>query len=60
MIVAELDFVLEGAAFFTDRYLRTDEGWRIAHTGYRRAKETSMSTADLASYKVKRGTTYDG
>jgi hypothetical protein len=59
VIVPELDFVLEGAAFYTDRYVRTGDGWRIAHTGYRRTYEMSMSTADLASYKVKRGTAYD-
>ena len=51
--------MLEGAAFYTDRYVRTPDGWRITHTGYRRTFEVSMSTADLASYKVKRGTAYD-
>ena len=60
VIVPDLDFVLEGAAFYEDRYVRTPEGWRIAHTGYRRTYEVSMSTADLASWKVKRGTAYDG
>ncbi len=60
VIVPELHFVLEGAAFYTDRYVRTPDGWRIAHTGYRRTFEVSMSTADLASYKVKRGSAYDG
>jgi hypothetical protein len=59
VIVPEFDFVLEGAAFYTDRYLRTPDGWRIAHTGYKRTYEMSMSTADLTSYKVKRGTAYD-
>lgn len=59
VIVPEFDFVLEGAAFYSDRYVRTPGGWRIAHTGYRRTYEMSMSTADLNSYKVKRGTAYD-
>ena len=59
VIVPELHFVLEGAAFYTDRYVRTPDGWRIAHTGYRRTFEVSMSTTDLASYKVKRGSAYD-
>jgi hypothetical protein len=59
VIVPEFDFVLEGAAFYTDRYLRTPDGWRIAHTRYRRTFEMSMSTADLKSYKVQRGTAYD-
>jgi hypothetical protein len=60
VIVPELDFVLEGAAFYTDRYVRTPDGWRIARTGYRRTYEMSMSTADLTSYTVKRGTAYAG
>ena len=60
VIVPDLDFVLEGAACYTDRYLRTSAGWRIAPTGYQRTYEMSMSTADLASYKVTRGTAYDG
>jgi hypothetical protein len=59
IIVPELDFVLEGAAFYTDRYTRTTNGWRIAHTGYERTFEVSMSTADLASYEIKRGRAYD-
>lgn len=59
VIVPELDFVLEGAAFYTDRLVRTGDGWRIAHTGYRRTYEASVSTKDLASYEVKRGTAYD-
>ena len=58
VIVPAFQFMLEGAAFYDDRYVRTPDGWRIAHTGYRRTYEMSMSTADLASYKVKRGTAY--
>ena len=59
VLVPAFDYVLEGAAFYTDRCRRTPEGWRIAHTGYRRTFEVSMSTADLASFEVKRGTAYD-
>ena len=59
VLVPDLDFVLEGAAFYTDSYARTPDGWRIAHTGYRRTYEVSMSTKDLASYKLIRGTAYD-
>lgn len=60
VIVPDFEFVLEGAAFYSDRYVRTAEGWRVSHTGYRRTFEVSMSTADLASWKLKRGTAYDG
>jgi hypothetical protein len=41
VIVPEQRFVLEGAAFYSDRYLRTGEGWRISHTGYRRTYEAT-------------------
>ncbi|MDQ6641629.1 MAG: nuclear transport factor 2 family protein [Actinomycetota bacterium] len=60
VLVPELGFVLEGAAFYDDRYVRTPEGWRISHTGYRRTYEATWSTDDIASFKVKRGTAYDG
>ena len=35
VIVPAFGFMLEGAAFYADRYVRTPEGWRVAHTGYR-------------------------
>ena len=60
VLVTEHGFVLEGAAFYDDRYVRTPEGWRIEHTGYRRTYEATWSTADLASFRVRRGTAYDG
>jgi hypothetical protein len=59
VIVPEAKYVLEGAAFYSDRYLRTEDGWRIAHTGYRRTYEMSWSSADVPSLQFKRGTAYD-
>lgn len=59
VLVPEMKFVLEGAAFYEDRYVRTPEGWRIAHTGYRRTYEASWSIDDVSSLKIKRGTAYD-
>ncbi len=59
VLVPDFSFVLEGAAFYEDRYLRTAEGWRIAHTGYRRTYQATWSTDDVASFKVERGTAYD-
>lgn len=38
----EYDFYLTGAGFYDDRYVRTPEGWKIAHTGYKRTFETMM------------------
>lgn len=30
---------IRGASYYDDRYVRTAEGWRIAHTGYKRLYE---------------------
>jgi len=46
------DFALEGAALHEDRYVRTHDGWRMAHTGYERIFETTTSTAGLT---IKQG-----
>jgi hypothetical protein len=59
VIVPDMGFVLEGAAFYDDRYVRTPDGWRIQHTGYRRTYEMSWSTADVPSLTIKRGTAYE-
>ena len=52
VIIEAFKFVLEGAALYQDRYVRTPEGWRIAHTGYRRTFEARYSLDDLPSMKV--------
>ena len=52
VIVEAFKFMLEGAAFYDDRYVRTDEGWRIAHTGYRRTFEMSYDLSDLPGVKI--------
>ena len=60
VLVPDARFVLEGAAFYDDRYVRTHDGWRIAHTGYRRTYEATWSMDDLAGYRLTRGPAYDG
>jgi hypothetical protein len=52
VIVPAFSFMLEGAAFYEDRYARTPDGWRVAHTGYRRTFEISYDLADLPGMKV--------
>ena len=39
VIMKEWDLTVRGAAFYTDTYRRTPEGWRIDHTGYKRTYE---------------------
>jgi len=51
--------VLEGAAFYEDRYVRTGQGWRIEHTGYRRTYEATMSMDDVPSYALTIGKAYE-
>ncbi len=39
VIIADMGVSLRGAAFYSDEYVRTDDGWRISHTGYKRTFE---------------------
>lgn len=39
VIIPAADLEIGGTAFYEDRYRKTDEGWRIAHTGYTRVFE---------------------
>ena len=53
VIATEFRVVITGAAFYEDRYLRGDDGmWRIAHTGYVRTYEATMSLDDLPSFRI--------
>jgi hypothetical protein len=60
VIVPDFKFILEGAAFYNDTYVKTADGWRIKHTGYRRTYEATYSTDAIAGYNLKVGTAYDG
>lgn len=53
VIVPAFSFMLEGAAFYDDRYVRTPDGWRVAHTGYRRTFEMTYDLKDLPGLQVK-------
>lgn len=47
------NMLLRGAAFYSDRYVRCDDGrWRIAHTGYERTYEVVLSLSDLPSLRL--------
>lgn len=52
VIVSAFDFMLEGASFYEDRYVRTEDGWRVSHTGYRRTHEIHYRLSDQAHLKV--------
>lgn len=48
VIVPAADVEIGGAAFYEDRYRLTNEGWRIAHTGYTRLFEEQRAHSTLA------------
>ncbi len=52
VLVPALDYYLEGAAFYADRYARTSDGWRIAHTGYARTWELTGKLSALGDLKA--------
>ena len=52
VIATQFDVLIEGAAFYEDRYARGADGrWRISHTGYVRTYEVMMSLKDVPSLK---------
>ncbi len=55
VIVPDFDFMLYGAAFYSDRYRRTPDGWRISQTGYQRTYEVTMSASALTNFKLEPG-----
>jgi SnoaL-like domain len=53
VIATQYKVVITGAAFYEDRYRRCADGaWRIAHTGYQRIYEASMSLNELPSWRL--------
>jgi hypothetical protein len=48
VVVPAADIEIGGTAFYADRYQLTDEGWRIAHTGYMRVFEEHRTHSTLA------------
>jgi SnoaL-like domain len=47
VIIPTADLEISGTAFYSDRYRRTGEGWRIAHTGYVRVFEEHRTHSTL-------------
>lgn len=53
VLIPEHNLLMRGAAYYTDRYVRCDDGkWRISHTGYERTYEVVLSLSDLPSLRV--------
>ncbi|WP_040517764.1 nuclear transport factor 2 family protein [Gordonia neofelifaecis] len=54
VIIPEYDVLIIGAAFYSDTYRRTPDGWRISSTGYQRTFEGRGSLA-AAKMRVEQG-----
>lgn len=39
VLLTDLGLVIRGASYYDDRYVKTGDGWRIQHTGYKRLYE---------------------
>ncbi len=52
IVDSEWDFVLQGAAFYEDRYVRSGNRWLISHTGYRRTYEYLVPTAGMPGFAL--------
>ncbi|MGH9078683.1 MAG: nuclear transport factor 2 family protein, partial [Acidimicrobiales bacterium] len=52
VILTDLGLNVQGAAFYTDRYVRLDGQWLIAHTGYRRTYEELLPRGSLQGLRL--------
>ncbi|QUQ64217.1 nuclear transport factor 2 family protein [Kutzneria sp. CA-103260] len=53
VIATERQVVIQGAAFYEDRYRRDADGvWRISHTGYDRTYEAMFALTDLPGFRL--------
>jgi hypothetical protein len=48
VVVPAADLEIGGTAFYSDRYEKSDLGWRIAHTGYVRVFEEHRTHSTMA------------
>ena len=55
VIIPAADLEIGGTALYSDRYVLTDDGWRIAHTGYMRVFEEHRrhSTMELITFSSR-------
>ena len=52
VILTDVGVTVQGAAFYSDRYVKEGGTWRIAHTGYRRTFEELVPRASIDGLKV--------
>jgi hypothetical protein len=52
VVHGEHNITIQGAAFYNDEYVRTDGGWQIARTGYRRTYEEIFPRASVEGLRL--------
>jgi len=52
VVDSEWSFLLIGAAFYEDVYVRTGATWQIQHTGYRRSFEMTLPTTSIEGFAL--------
>jgi hypothetical protein len=52
VVLTDFGVNVQGAAFYSDRYVKDADEWRIAHTGYQRTYEELMPRASIAGLKL--------
>ena len=52
---AEAGYVVRGAAFYEDRYVKVDGEWKIEHTGYERTYEELENRKDNPNVSLTQG-----
>ncbi len=53
VMIPRFNYALEGTALYADRYRRTGDGWKLAHTGYDRIWEASWKIDEVPSWKIE-------
>jgi hypothetical protein len=48
----DLGLTIQGAAFYTDRYVKDGDEWRIGHTGYKRTYEELFPRASIEGLQL--------
>ena len=55
VLITDFGVNLRGAAFYEDRYLKTERGWKITHTGYSRTFEEMHPATSIEGLHLKMG-----
>ena len=52
VILTDLEVAVQGAAFYTDQYVKRDDAWLIAQTGYKRTYEELVPRGSVAGLRL--------